>query len=100
MSLKIMDVSKIEIVALMRLRKRELLSKEFFATVLTTMGTVASWLLGVPLELEGVIIAGGAPVLIGGLFGERNKYLKEKQAVMKKHSMAYLFEARRLGELK
>jgi NTP pyrophosphatase (non-canonical NTP hydrolase) len=36
----------------------------------------------------------GAPVAIGGLVGVRNKYLKERQAVMKKHPMAYLYEAK------
>jgi hypothetical protein len=77
-------------------KKDVLLSKEFFATVLTATGTAASWLFGVPLALEGVITAGGAPAAIGGLLGLRNKYLKERQALMKKHPMAYLYEARRL----
>jgi hypothetical protein len=75
-------------------RKDALLSKEFFATVLTATGTVASWLFGVPLQLEGVITAAGAPVAIGGLMGVHNKYLRERQAVMKKHPMAYLYEAK------
>ncbi len=78
-------------------RNEVLLSKEFFVTVLTATGTVASWLFGVPLALEGVITAAGTPVAIGGLMGVHNKYLKEREAVMKKHPMAYLYEAKRLG---
>jgi len=78
-------------------KKDLLLSKEFFATVLTATGTAASWLFGAPLALEGVITVGGAPVAIGGLLGVRNKYLKERQALMKKHPMAYLYEAKHLG---
>jgi hypothetical protein len=77
--------------------KDALLSKEFFATVLTVAGTAASWLFGVPLPIEQVVTATGAPVAIGGLFGVRNKYLKDRQAVLKKHPMAYLYEARRMG---
>jgi hypothetical protein len=80
-------------------RNEVFLSKEFFATVLTATGTVASWLYGAPLALEGVITAAGVPAAIGGLLGVRNKYLKERQSVMKKHPMAYLYEARRHGGL-
>jgi hypothetical protein len=76
--------------------KDAVLSKEFFATVLTVAGTAASWLFGVPLPIEQVVTATGAPVAIGGLLGVRNKYLKERQAVLKKHPMSYLFEARRM----
>jgi hypothetical protein len=47
-----------------------------------------------------IITAAGAPVAIGGLLGVRNKYLKERQSVMKKHPMAYLYEAQRHGDLK
>ena len=40
-------------------RNEVFLSKEFVATVLTATGTVASWLYGVPLALEGIITAAG-----------------------------------------
>jgi hypothetical protein len=76
-------------------RTDALLSKEFFATVLTVAGTAASWLFGAPLAMEGVVTAGGAPVAIGGLLGVRNKYLKERQAILKEHPMAYLYEIRK-----
>jgi hypothetical protein len=72
-------------------------SKEIIATVLTVGGTAASRLFGVPLPLEGVIAMGGVPAAIGGWLGVRNKYLKERQAVLKKHPMAYLYEAERKG---
>ncbi|HTC03038.1 MAG TPA: hypothetical protein VK749_06525 [Xanthobacteraceae bacterium] len=72
-------------------------SKELIATVVTGVGTAASWLAGLQLPLEGVITLGGAPVAIGGLLAMRNKYLKERQAVMKKHPMAYLYQAGRLA---
>ena len=80
-------------------RNEAFFSAQFFTTVVAATGTVASWLFGLPLELEGVITAGGTPAAIGGLLGAQNKYLKERQAVMKRHPMAYLFEARRLGDL-
>jgi len=72
-------------------------SREFIATVVTGVGTAASWLAGVQLPLEGVITLGGAPVAIGGLLATRNKYLKEREAILKKHPMAYLYEAGRSG---
>jgi len=76
--------------------KEALLSKEFLVTAVTVVGTAASWLFGVPLALEGVVTAAGTPVAIGGLMGARNKYLKERYMIMKKHPMAYLYEARRV----
>jgi len=73
------------------------LSKEFLVTAITAIGTAASWLFGVPVNLEGVVTAAGAPVAIGGLLAAQNKYLKERSAILKKHPMAYLYEARREG---
>lgn len=78
-------------------RGEALFSKELFATVLTAVGTAASWLFGIPLALEGVITLGGVPAAIGGLMGARNQYLKDRHAIMKEHPMAYLYEARRHG---
>ena len=75
-------------------RKDALLSTEFIATVLTAGGTVASWLYGLPLSLEGIVTTGGAYVSVGGLLRVRNKYLKEREAIMKRHPMAYLYKAR------
>ena len=77
--------------------KDALLSKEFLVTAITAVGTAASWLFGVPVNLEGVVTAAGAPVAIGGLLAAQNKYLKERSAILKKHPMAYLYEARREG---
>lgn len=78
-------------------RKEVWFSKEIIALATTAVGTVASWLYGAPLALEGVITAVGLPVTIGGLLGTRNTYLKKRQAVMKEHPMAYLLEAQRHG---
>jgi hypothetical protein len=78
-------------------RNEVFLSKEFFATVLTGVGTAASWLFGMPLEIEGVITAAGGPAAIGGLLGVRNKYLQAREDVLKRHPMAYLYEARGHG---
>jgi hypothetical protein len=72
-------------------------SNKFIAIVVTGVGTAASWLAGMQLPLEGVITLGGAPVAIGGLLAVRNKYLKEREAILKKHPMAYLYEAGRPG---
>jgi hypothetical protein len=77
--------------------REALLSKEVLVTAITAVGTAASWLFGVPVNLEGVVTAAGAPVAIGGLLAARNKYLKERSAILKKHPMAYLYEARREG---
>jgi hypothetical protein len=60
-------------------RTEVFMSKEFITTVLTGVGTAASWLAGVQLPLEGVITLGGAPVAIGGLLATRNKYLKDRE---------------------
>ena len=72
-------------------------SKKFIATVVTAVGTAASWLACVQLPLEGVITLGGVPVTVGGLLGVRNKYLKERQAILKKHPMVYLYEVQHSG---
>jgi hypothetical protein len=73
--------------------KEALFSKEMFATVLTTVGTAASWVFGAPLHLEGVVSQAGIPAAIGGLLRTRNKYLEKRQSVLEKHPMAYLYEA-------
>jgi hypothetical protein len=73
------------------------LSKEVLVTAITAVGTAASWLFDVPVNLEGVVTAAGAPVAVGGLLAARNKYLKERSTILKKHPMAYLYEARREG---
>jgi hypothetical protein len=73
-------------------RRDALLSKEILAFALTAVGTAASWLFGVPVALEGVVTAAGAPVAIGGLLAARNKYLKERRSILKEHPMAYLYE--------
>jgi hypothetical protein len=70
-------------------------SKEVFVTTVAALGTVASWVCGVPLALPGIVpVGGGAIATIGGLLGTRNKYLKSRQAILKEHPMAYLYEMR------
>jgi hypothetical protein len=78
-------------------RNDAFLSKEFFATVLTGVGTAASWLFGMPFAIEGVITSTGGPAAIGGLLGVRNKYLQAREEVLKKHPMAYLYQAQTHG---
>src|SRR5581483_6738085 len=75
-------------------RRDVVASNEIIATVVAGVGTAATWLAGAPLPLEGVTTLGGASVAVGGLIRVRNKYLKEREAILKKHPMAYLFEAR------
>jgi len=81
-------------------RTELLTSKELIVTVLTGIATAASWLAGLQLPLEGVITLGGTPVAVGGLVGLGSKYLKEREAVMKKHPMAYLYAAKHAGLIK
>jgi hypothetical protein len=45
------------------------LSKEMLVTALTGVGTIASWVFGVPLQIGEAMTVAGAPVTIGGLFG-------------------------------
>jgi hypothetical protein len=73
--------------------KEALLSSAFIATVLAAVGSTASWLFGASVPLEGVVTAAGVPARIGGILGVRNKYLKERRAILKQHPMAYLYEA-------
>jgi hypothetical protein len=55
------------------------------------LGTLASISFGVPLVVEGVLTAIGAPVTVGGLLGSRNKYLASRKSILQKHPMAYLY---------
>jgi hypothetical protein len=80
-------------------RMETLTSKELIVTVSTGVATAASWLAGLQLPL-GVITLGGAPVAVGGLLALGGKYRKEREAVMKKHPMAYLYAAKRAGLVK
>lgn len=80
-----------------RARTDVLTSNEIIATVVAGLGTAASWLAGAPLALEGVTTLGGASVAVGGLIRVRNKYLKERETILRKHPMAYLYKARRSG---
>jgi hypothetical protein len=81
-------------------RTEALTSREFIVTVLTGVATSASWLNGLNIPLEGVVTWGGAPVAIGGLVKLRSKYLKDREAAMKKHPMAYLYSAKQAGIIK
>jgi hypothetical protein len=81
-------------------RTAVLSSKEFITTVLACAATAASWFGGLHLPLADVITWGGAPVAVGGLVGIRSKYLKEREAIIKKHPMAYLYAAKRKGLIK
>jgi hypothetical protein len=71
-------------------RRDAIFSKEIFVTAIA-----ASWAFGAPVPLEEVIKLGGGPATIGGLFAARNKYLSARHAIMKKHPMAYLYEAQK-----
>lgn len=76
-------------------RRDAVFSKEMFTFVVAATGTAASWLYGAPLQLDGVVTAGGAVATVGGVLAAGNKYLKERQTIIRRHPTAYLFEARK-----
>jgi hypothetical protein len=79
-----------------RARIAALSSKEFIVTVLAGVATAASWFSGLQIPLENVFTWGGAPVAIGGVIATRSKYLKEREAAIKKHPMAYLYAVKHM----
>jgi hypothetical protein len=71
-----------------------LTSKELVAIVLTAAAGAVSALLGVPWLVTGVVTASNAPMVIGGILNNWGKSQKMRAEIMRKHPMAYLYEAR------
>lgn len=74
--------------------KQALWSKDVIVSLIAGAGTVATIAFGAPLALAGVVTAAGAPATIGGVFASRGKFLKSRAELMRKHPLAYLYEAR------
>src|SRR5262249_50028068 len=79
-------------------RNEALLSKEILVTALAGIGTVASWVFGMPVPILGVLTTGGVPAAVGGVVAARSKYLSARYSIMQKHPMAYLYEMKRDGD--
>src|SRR5207244_13200842 len=69
-------------------------SRDMIASFVAGATAVASVAFGAPLPITGVVTAAGAPVTIGGVFASRRKFLKSGADLMRRHQLAYLYEAR------
>lgn len=76
-------------------RNEILFSKDVITAAVAGIGTIAASIFGLPMVVEGVVTAVGAPVTIGGILGSRSKYRFLRSSVLHKHPMAYLYELRR-----
>jgi hypothetical protein len=68
-------------------------SKDVVVSLIAGAGALAL-AFGAPLPIAGVLTAGGAPATVGGVFASRGKFLKARAELLRKHPMAYLYEAR------
>lgn len=80
-------------------RNDVLFSKDIIAGAVAGLGSIAASIFGGPHVVAGITTALGAPVMIGGLLGSRNKFLSTRKAVMQKHPMAYLYELQGTGKV-
>jgi hypothetical protein len=68
-------------------------SREIISAGVAAAGVIAALAIGaVPAAFASFVTITSAPVMIGGLFGTRNKYLSSRRAMLEKHPMAYLLE--------
>ena len=73
--------------------KREaLFTKEAFTLVLAAGAAAAAAVIGAPILVPGAIAGSGGLVSLGGFLGTANKFGKARRDLMRKHSMAYLYE--------
>lgn len=69
-------------------------SKEIFFALIGASCVTAAALFGKPLPMRGVLNWDGVIVTVGGILGARNKFLKARADLLRRHPMAYLYEAR------
>ena len=73
--------------------EQALWSKEVIACLIAGAGAALAMVIGAPIAVAGVVTASGVPVTLGGIFSSRSKFLKSRAEILRKHPMAYLYEA-------
>lgn len=73
-------------------RRDAVLSKDILVTFMGVAVPVASTLFPVLHNLQGVFTATGMPVTLGGVASARNKYLKARADILRRHPMAFVYE--------
>lgn len=73
-------------------KRDALFTKEMFTLVLAAGAAAVAAAAGAPVLVPSAIAGSGGVVMLGGLLGTANKFGKARRDVMRKHSMAYLYE--------
>jgi hypothetical protein len=73
-------------------RRSALLSKDVLITIIAGAGSLALALFANQFHVPTVFTLGGLPITAGGLFSARDKFVKSRSDLLRKHPMAFLHE--------
>jgi hypothetical protein len=72
--------------------KQAILSKDVLVTILATAGSLALAMFAQQFHIPTVFTLASAPVTVGGLISAREKFVRSRSDILRKHPMAFIYE--------